>query len=151
MDEDDEDRWELDSEDRDRLTRLDSKLWQLTGLARSGGDLVALGEALNAIECLLRGDPIEINVGLMIGFRRGDADFEEGLFACFRINEEEVELWELNTTYSKDIGSDRSSRVFTVLRPQESFDAAGFEDWLDLLNEILKDDDAKLSTERDHI
>jgi hypothetical protein len=123
----------------------------LIHLAKTGDDLIALGEALDAIERVLQEEAIEVNVGLSVGFRRGDEDLEEGLFVCFRINWEEIILGELNTTYSRAVGSDRYSRAYAELRPGERFDEVGFEDWLTLLEEVLTDDDARLQTERDHI
>ena len=116
-DEDIREGWSLRDEDHGLLSRIAEALGRLTPLARCGSDLIALGEAWDGIEQILQGRAVEVNVGLSIGFRR-DHDFEEALFMCFRINNEEVILDELNTTYSSDVGSDhlpaRPSRADVV-------------------------------------
>jgi hypothetical protein len=80
------------------LIRLTKALRDLAPRARCGDDLIALGEAWSAIQQILDGCAIDVNVGLSVGFRRGSRDFEEGLFMCFRINDEVIILDELNTT-----------------------------------------------------
>lgn len=143
--------WSLDENDHALLRRLAKSLRRIAPLAQRGNDLIALGEAWGAIEQLLEGQTVDVNVGLSVGFRRGDQNFEEGLFICFRINNEEIVLDELNTTYSSDVGSDHFTRDIAALRPDSGFDDVGVEEWLSKLDEVLKFDDAELSTERDHV
>jgi hypothetical protein len=76
---------------------------------------------------------------------------EEGLFMCFRINDAEIILDELNTTYSSDAGSDHFTRVYASLGPAGGFDDVGVEEWLAKLLEVQQSDDAQLDTERDHV
>jgi hypothetical protein len=146
--------WSLRDEDHGLLSRIAQALRCLAPLARHGNDLIALGEAWDAIEQIIGGRTVDVNVGLSIGFRRGDRDeeglFEEGLFMCFRINNEEIILDELNTSYSSDTGSDHFTRVYASRGPDRSFDDVGVEEWL-ALEEVQGFDDAQLDTERDHV
>ena len=75
------------------MIRLTKALRDLAPRARCGDDLIALGEAWSAIQQILDGCAIDVNVGLSVS-----RDFEEGLFMCFRINDEVIILDELNTT-----------------------------------------------------
>jgi hypothetical protein len=151
--EDDEVRegWLLRDGDQGHLTHLTKALRDLAPLARCANDLIALGEAWGAIEQILDGRVVDVNVGLSVGFRRGDHDSEEGLFICFRINEAEIILDELNTTFSSEVGSDHFTRVYASLGPAGGFDDVGVEEWLAKLEEVQRSDDAQLDTERDHL
>jgi hypothetical protein len=72
--------WSLRDEDHGLLDRIAQALRCLAPLAQHGNDLIALGESWNAIEQIIDGRTVDVNVGLSIGFRRGDRDFEEGLY-----------------------------------------------------------------------
>ena len=130
---------------------LAAAIHSLKSLAITGNDLIGLGEVIAAIESLLNEDKIDINVSLDIGFRRGDRDFEEGLFVCLRINSEEIILNELNTTYSSDIGSDSYTVDYVHLVPGSHLNHIDLTRWLEKLSEIQSFDDAKLTVSRDHI
>jgi hypothetical protein len=109
-----------------------------------------VGEAWDAIEAIVDGRQVDVNIGLSVGFRRGDQKFEEGLFMCLRINDEGIVLDELNTSYSADVGSDHFTRAYSTLSPDSGLDASAVENWLEKLVEVQGFDDAQLSTERDH-
>ena len=145
------DFWEMNNDDWDLLRNLQDSIYSLTSLAKSGAHLIAIGEVIEAIESLLNEDQIDINVGLDIGFRRGDRDFEEGLFVCLRINSEEIILNELNATYSSDIGSDSYTVDYVHLVPGSHLNHIDLTRWLEKLSEIQSFDDAKLTVSRDHI
>jgi flavin-binding protein dodecin len=144
-------QWKLTDDDRSTLSALADAIRGLTDMARDGQDLIAIGEVLDAFERIERGEEVEVNVGLDVGFRRGDRDFQEGLYACLRIDREGVDLSEVNTSYSSDAGSDRSSRRFAYLGPRGRFDGAGVHSWLELLGEIRQEEETRLSTSRDHV
>lgn len=143
--------WDLDEEAIELLGCLAAAIHSLKSLAITGNNLIGLGEVIAAIESLLNEDQIDINVGLDIGFRRGDRDFEEGLFVCLRINSEEIILNELNTTYSSDIGSDSYTVDYVHLVPGSHLNHIDLTRWLEKLSEIQSFDDAKLTVSRDHI
>jgi hypothetical protein len=143
--------WSLTKANRSSLGKIASELKGLAALASRGTDLIAIAEALQAIEDILEGNPVETNVGLTVGFRRGDKDYREGLYIGFRINQDELTLDELNTTYSSDFGSDHSTRTYANLNPGGSFDDHAVFEWLERLNEIMNYDDAFLSSEKDHL
>jgi hypothetical protein len=92
-----------------------------------------------------------VNVLVSVGFRRGNEQFEEGLFMDLRINNEEIILDELITSYSSAVGSDNLTNVYASLKPSGGFDAVGVEDWLAKLDEVKGFDGARLDTERDHV
>jgi hypothetical protein len=147
-------QWIVRGEDIGHLSRLSDALRGLASKAERGTDLIALGEACDAIEKIIEGQPVDIDVGVSIGFRRGrgkgNDETEEGLFLDCRINNNEVLLTELRTTYWARVGSDHTDDTSASFRPDGSSRTAGFYDWLDLLTEVRECDDARLSTERDH-
>ena len=145
------DGWTLTDRDRRILAVLGEAVRGLVRLARSGRDLIALGEAWDAIERIRGGETIDVNVGISVGFRRGDKDFEERRFVCLRINDEEIVLDELNATYSSDMGSDHHTDGYAVLRPGGGYDEIDVSRWIRLLDEMRSEDGAKLRTERDHV
>ena len=129
--------WSLTEDDRDLLHSLAYALRRLTDLAVTGADLIAIGEALQAVEILLEGGRPEVDVGLDIGYRAGDAGFSEGVFAGFRINARVVVLDVTRTTGASDIGSDSSTTRYAVLRPRGRFDEEGVQRWSNELDAIL--------------
>jgi hypothetical protein len=85
-------KWGLDEEAIELLGNLVVAIHTLKSLAITGNDLIGLGEAIEAIDSIIEGDEIEVNVGLSVGFRVRDGDFEEGIFMCLRINEYKLNL-----------------------------------------------------------
>lgn len=142
--------WSFSEEDHGLLELITKVLWQLRWLARRGHDLIAIGEALQAIECLREGEEVGVNVGLDVGYRRGDRSFEEGLFVCFRINSEEIILDELHSSYSSDVGSDHFTETYATLSPCGGFDNVGVDRWLAAFRSMIAEADAALETSRDH-
>lgn len=145
------DGWTLKDKDRRILGALSEAIRSLVRLARGGSTLIALGEAWDGIERILEGEPIDVNVGISVGFRRGDNDFQEGYFVCLRINDEGIVLDQQNTSYSSDDGSDHFTVEHAVLGPDGRFDQISVGRWIDLLDEVRAADDAKLTTQRDHV
>lgn len=143
--------WALTDEDRNVLKRLNDAVFGLKFLARGGTELIALGEVLKAIEQISVGEEVDEDVELSVGFRRGDQDFEEGLYINLRINDNEIILDELNTTYSSDVGSDHFTRDFATLRPQGNFNDWGVNEWLDMLKGVLSADETELNVSRNHL
>ena len=136
---------------RDLLDAIARGLWELPRLARSGGDLIAIGEALEALEALGEGGEIEVAIDLDVGFRRGDRAFEEGLFICFQITEDEIVLNELHTTYTAETGSDWFTETYATLVPDRSFNDEGIHRWLEALDHTLAEDDVTLRATRNHV
>jgi hypothetical protein len=145
--------WHLRESDHEILGLLEDSVRELARLAQSGEALIGVGEVWDALETIDAGDGayVEINVELSVGFRRGDRDFEEGVFAGIRVNSEEIVLDELNTTYSSDVGSDHTTRQHAVLGMDGSFPKSKVQGWLALLAEIRRSGPAELSVSRDHI
>ena len=148
---DDPGRWKINDDDLGVLMRLTQKLRALAPLTQSGADLIGLGEALNAIEEIIEGTPVDVNVHVSLGFRRGDENFEEGLFICFRVNEEEIVLDELHTRYEKPIGGDHFTKVYAVRGPHGHFNIDQVENWIMQLEEVQACDDAQLEVDREHV
>jgi hypothetical protein len=143
--------WRLTDEDRGVLENLRQAVHPLLRLARTGQDVIGVGETIDAIENILSSSDIEVNVGLETGFRRGNDDFEEGLFVCLRINDEEIVLDELHTTYSKDVGGDHFTITHATLTPEGCFNDVGVWTWIDQLREVCSFDDATMEVSRDHV
>jgi len=107
-----------------------------------------MNKAWDAIEQIIDNRTIEVNVGLSVGFRRDEDNYEEGLFMGLHV---EITLDELNTTYSSDVGSGHFTTVYASLGPSGGFNSVGIEEWLAKLEEVRSFDDAQLDTERDHV
>jgi hypothetical protein len=142
--------WPIQIEDVVPLERLVEAVRSLSALAQCGNDLIAVGEACNAIERIISSEVVDVNVGLTIEFRQGDPDFQEGRFVAIRINADEIILDELNTTFSSDTGSDHYTTVCASLEPGGGFDEAGIMDWISKVESLRSDDDARLKVQRDH-
>ena len=78
MTKEDGDRWQLNDQDRSSIKDLIRAVRSLTPAAMSGDCLIGLGEVWAALEGILDDSEIEINVQLEVGFRSGNADFDEG-------------------------------------------------------------------------
>lgn len=143
--------WDLDEETVELLGRLVAAIHTIKSLAITGKDLIGLGEAIEAIDSIIEGDEIEVNVGLSVGFRVREGDFEEGIFMCLRINEYKLNLDELTTTYSRAVGSDHSTIDYVYLTPNSVLDELELNKWLSKLDEIKSFPEARLSVSRDHL
>jgi hypothetical protein len=142
--------WPIRVQDVAPLERLVEAVRSLAPLSQCGNDLIAVGEACCAIEKILENQIIDVDVGLTVGFRNGDSDFSEGIFAGIRINANEIVLDELNTTYSSESGSDQFTRVYASLKPGGGLEESEIEDWINKLEELQRCIDAKLGVQRDH-
>src|SRR3546814_13255427 len=78
--------WIRDRKERWILDDLRGVLHSLAPLAKSGSDLIAVGEAWEAIELILEGEEFNVHVGVSVRVRRGDATFSEGRFMCFGLD-----------------------------------------------------------------
>jgi hypothetical protein len=143
--------WKINEDDVEMLRLLSGSVYRLTSIAQSGKHLIALGEVIEAIESLLESEEIDINVGLNIGFRRGDIDFKEGLYICLRINSYEIILDELHTSYSSDVGSDHFTISYVNFTPRSNLNHLKLTEWIEMLSEISSIDETKLTVSRDHI
>ena len=126
-------------------------LWKLPRLARSGDDLIAIGEALGALQAMADGDEIEVAFDLDVGFRRGDRTSEDGLFTCFQITDDEIVLTELHTSYTTETGSDWFTETYAKLLPDRYFADEAIHRWLEALDHTLAEDDATLRATRNHV
>jgi len=68
-----------------------------------------------------------------------------------RVNDEEVRLSLMNTTWDKQLGSDRSIQDCAILTPAGAFYPSGGARWLQEYAAIRSRDDATLSTSREHV
>lgn len=139
------------TDDKDILARLMAAVHAMSSHATMGRTLIAAGEVWDALESIQDGESVEINTELTLGVRRGDREFEEGLFLSIRVNEEEIVLDRMITTYSREVGSDHETETIARLIPGESFDGEAMEDWLEMIEELLLDPESALSASRDHL
>ena len=143
--------WTLQPEDQAAVDRLRDAIFRLASLARTGEDLIAIGEAVDALEKLLTGNEIEVNVRVDVGLRRGDETYEDGFLVCFQISKDGIELSTVATTYSSSVGSDHTSTKYAVLEPTGGSDVFQVDEWLEQLEEYSSCKDAVLSVSRDHL
>ena len=143
--------WTLTENDQGLLYHLAYALRRFTAFAEAGQDLIAIGEAIQAIELLLEGQLPEVIIRLDIGYRAGDADAAEGFFTGFRVDKHEIILDVTRTTYSSGIGSDWGTERCAVLRPRGGFPEEGVHRWTDALEAVLASGNPKLQASRDHV
>jgi hypothetical protein len=130
--------WSLGDDDLAQLDRLIAELRSLLPLARSNAGLIALGEALEAIEKVRDGARVAEGAVLLLGVHEGDDEYNEGWYVRMRIAADGIVLDKLSTTYAVEIGSDQYATPFTVLEPGGRFDAAGVDAWLAELNDMRR-------------
>ena len=144
-----EDSWELNEADFNLLAGLSDSLMGLAGLAEDGLALIALGEAVKAIDDIKEGIPVDINVSLAVGRRKEGEQRPERQVVGLRVNAEEIVLDEESTTHSSDGSTHRLSRVYEILGPEGDFSKGAVRRWLDLLAQAKSRDGAQLTFTRD--
>jgi hypothetical protein len=143
--------WQLTEDDRELLDRSCAAVRTLAVMANSGCDLIAVGEAWQALGAILDAEMVAVNVELTLGLECGDESSKEGVLFSLRVNDEEVRLDRTDTTWTQKVGSDHSGRVYSVLTPEGRFDSWGVEEWLEEFAAIKARDGVKFSTSRDHV
>jgi hypothetical protein len=138
------DGWSLGEEDLELLRRLIAVLRGLLPLARSTAGLIALGEALDAIERVRGGAGIKQAAAVAVGAQEGDDSFNEGWFVRLRIAPGGIVLDKLSTTYSAENGLDEVATGYAVLSPGGGFDGAGVAAWIDELEDMRRWDIVEL-------
>jgi hypothetical protein len=127
-------------------------VWRLVRLARTGEDLIALGEILEVLTGF-ETDPatcaVEVNVGVEVGFTAGNENFEEGLYYGFRVSDEGIEFDEMRTTYDKSVGSDHESKEHGFLAWDDS-NSQDPSDWFNDIEDVLCREECGIEVSRDH-
>lgn len=144
-----EDGWPLAEQDILIIADLRSYLRRLVRKADHGDAVVGLGEAWAALDLIREQEP-DINVGVSVSFRRGEYDYKEGLDYELRVCASGIELRLLQTSYSREVGSDHDCRILAYCDPQGGF-AGDVAAWLSGAESILAEDDAQVSSSRDHL
>jgi hypothetical protein len=141
-----------DAADRYRAS-VQALSWQLLSKAKNGNAVIGLGEIISAIENYAASPDefaCEVSVGVDIGFRFGDRDFEEGRFLCFRLSDEGIRFDELYTTYSSAVGGDHESTPMGSLSWNGG--AGGdLDNWFAETEQLLKQVECRVSVSRDHV
>jgi hypothetical protein len=140
------DGWSLGEDDSALLRQLITVLRRLLPLARSNVGLIALGEALEAIEKVRGGAGIETPVALSVGVQDGTDEFNEGRFVRLRIAPDGIVLDKLSTTFTAEIGLDEVTTGYAVLEPSGGFDSAGVAAWIAEVNDLRHWDTAEIKT-----
>jgi hypothetical protein len=140
--------WALDDNDRAVLRRLITDLRRLLGLARSNDAIIAVGEALEAVEKVRDGEGVEGDFALLVGVQDGNEAFNEGWFVRLGLAPDAIALDKLSTTYTVENGLDRHITSYAVLKPTGGFDDAGVAQWLSELNELRRWSTAEIRSER---
>jgi hypothetical protein len=140
------DGWSLGEDDSALLRQLITVLRRLLPLARSNVGLIALGEALEAIEKVRGGAGIEKPVALSVAVQDGTDEFNEGRFVRLRIARDGIVLDKLSTTFTAEIGLDEVTTGYAVLKPSGGFDSAGVAAWIAEVNDLRHWDTAEIKT-----
>lgn len=140
--------WSLDDNDRAVLRRLITDLRRLLALARSNDEIIAVGEALEAVEKIRDGGGVEGDLTLSVGVRDGNESFNEGWFVRMGLSPDAIALDKLSTTYTVEMGLDRHITAYAVLKPTGGFDGDGVGQWLSELNELRRWSTAEIRSER---
>jgi hypothetical protein len=122
-------------------------------LADKSNKVIAIGEVLYGLECMISDDEydLEYNTMLTLGRKVRFNNEEEGIFYSVRINEFGLVLDKLMTTYSSSIGHDWSTESYLEAPVGKINLSAEIQDWLTDLIELLNFDDIYLTVSRDHL
>lgn len=152
---DESEGWLLSDEDNLCIEELVGVIKSLSKMAKSGSCLVGVGEIWDALECILNdGDEyeIEISVNLTVGSEVGDADSNEGRFACLDMSyEEDIRLSVLHTSYTREVGSDHNTVAIAHLAPVGNFDRNSIKNWIEEAKRARAGNNAKLAVYRNHV
>jgi len=140
--------WSLLDNDLALLRRLITDLRRLLSLAKSNDEIVAVGEMVMALENVRDGDGIEAVLSLSVGVQDGNDTFSEGWFVRLALSPDAIVLDKLNTTYTVEMGVERHTTGYAVLKPSGAFDDAGVAAWLAELNELRRWSTAEIQSER---
>ena len=143
--------WSLSGDDRALLQEVIAALRSLLPLAKSNPELIALGYVLDAIEKVNDGAGIKETAALLVGVQGGDEEFHEGWFVRVGIAPDAIVLDKLATTYSPEVGADRFTTSYAVLKPGGGFDGTSIEAWLAELNDMRTWDAARIHARADHV
>jgi hypothetical protein len=140
--------WALNDNDRAVLRRLITDLRRLLALAKSNDAIIAVGEALEAMEKVRDGEGVEGDFTLSVGVQDGNESFREGWYVRLGLSPDAIALDKLSTTYTVENGLDRHITSYAVLKPAGGFDDAGVAAWLSELNELRRWSTAEIRSER---
>jgi hypothetical protein len=140
--------WSLDGNDRALLRRLLTDLRRLLTLAKSNDEIMAVGEVMAAVEKVRNGKGVDGVISLSVGIEDGNASFSEGWFVRLGLSPDAIVFDKLNTTYTVEMGLDRHTTSYAVLRPGGGFDDTGVAAWLTELNELRRWSTAQIRCER---
>jgi hypothetical protein len=140
--------WSLGENDLALLRRLITDLRRLLSLATSNDEIMAVGETVEAVERVRDGEGVEEILTLSVGVRDGNESFSEGWFVRLGLSPDAIILDKLNTTYTAEIGHDRHTTSYAVLKSTGGFDDAGVLAWLTELNELRRWSTAEIQSER---
>ncbi len=139
----------LSEEGRRVVADLIDFLRDVAGRVDSGETLIGVGEAWAALETIEEATP-DVNVGVVIGHREGDADFREGTFYECRVDWDGIRLDVLRTVWSRDVGGDHSSEVIASCGRNGTL-RGDPEHWLAEARRLLETPGATVRTSRDHV
>ena len=140
--------WSLGDNDLALLRRLITDLRRLLALAKSNDEIMAVGEMVEAVEKVRDGEGVEEVLTLSVGVQDGNEAFSEGWFVRLGLSPDAIILDKLNTTYTAEMGLDRHTTSYAVLKPSGGFDDAGVGAWLAELNELRRWSTAEIHSER---
>jgi len=159
-----EDEWEEDCDDEEDEEEEEPDGWRfssfwsdfligfmefvprLAPLCKEGESLATLGEVWRAFEFLADENP-GVVIDLSLGYRQGDSDCNGGLFYTLDLCDQSLELGILQMSYTKEVGSDHSSRVIAGLGWDGSSEGDPFE-WWNSFQEMAHDSQAELRGSR---
>lgn len=82
----------LSEADRSKVSDICVAVRAMSSFATEPVDLIAVGEAWGALQAIVAGEDVEVNVELTLGFRSGGDDVREGVFLSVRVNDEAIVL-----------------------------------------------------------
>ena len=152
MNEDNMAYWIVDNDAIYSLRKLNKLLMKYVDLADCGQHLIAIGEVVEAIDCIIEEVEYEfLNLGLSVGFRKNYEGISEGIFYDLRINDDEFYLEKLNIQ-NLGQGTDHRTDTFFCAKHNQPFNAENINKWINGVEEMLNlEEDIKLTVSRDHI
>jgi hypothetical protein len=137
--------WQLRRNDRKDINAIAADIIRLAKMAERGEQLIAIGEAWKAIENILDGEPIEVDLQIHLEAERTGDDGDFQYIVGISMQSDSIRL------FARSIPSDGSMNVkatdFAKFTPDGNFDMKdGLYHWSVEMNDICNENETKLTT-----
>lgn len=130
--------WRISRRDAAMLDALHDELWEWRRMASGGGDLVAIGAVIEALEDIQEGEDPRAAVQLECIVR---PEMLDGLSCDFSISDEGIVLSQMQyIATGQGLSCDHGTTSRCVLSPDGDFSESGIDDWIRAARELRAQD-----------